>query len=56
MGELHHLVMDVVGVTVGRGELSVVELHELLIPHDSIVCTGVIAVNGWSGCAFVRRR
>jgi hypothetical protein len=36
--------------------LTVVEWHELLIPHDSIVCTRVIAVNGWSGCTFIRRR
>ena len=36
--------------------MTVVEWHELLIPHDSIVRTGVIAVNGWSGCTFIRRR
>jgi hypothetical protein len=36
--------------------LTVVELHELLIPHDSIVGTGVITVNGWSGCTFIGRR
>lgn len=36
--------------------MTVVELHELLIPHDSIVCTRVIAVNRLSGGAFVRRR
>ena len=54
MGGLHHLMMEMVGVTVGRGELTVVELHELLIPHDSIV--ELIAVHGWSGCTFVGRR
>lgn len=47
-----------VGVmTVGRGELTVVEWHKLLIPHDTSfhAISVMVAMYRWSGGAFIRR-
>jgi hypothetical protein len=44
-------------VAVGRGQLTIVELHKLLIPHDASVhaVSVVVAVDRGSGSTFVRR-
>ena len=55
---LHHrdvsLMLVMLVMTVGRGQLTVVEWHELLIPHHTTVHSAVmVAVDGRGWGAFV---